>query len=451
MNAPIPWRELFWRARESGPQFILSYLGMLRRHRLPSEEIRQYQKRRLERLLRHALKRVLAYMEASGTKVSVMRGEGLRVLDQFPLMDRWTLVKRWEQFVARNAPRYSPKLVRSGGTTGKPVSLYLDGRTRALWNMMSLLRRQWAGWRPGDRLVVFHLFHRLPSYLRKSIDPGTPFVLDRSRGELFVNAGKLDDRRLREFSLNVVEFRPQILRGYPSRLVLLARAINSLPARMRLRAILTGGELLSEEYRCYLEDTFACKVYDWYNMWENVATALQCERGTYHVVPELSHVEILRNGRPCKSGEVGEIVGTHLGNYSMPLIRYNMNDLASPIESACLCGRNTQPITLIGGRGRDIIVTPRGYVVLQNALISSKIDPPLPVEGLQFYQDRKEEVVVRIVRGNGYTEDDTRRLIAEIDQIFDGAVTLRWEYVEEIPRTPSGKYPYVVSHVPLEL
>ncbi|HZY31636.1 MAG TPA: hypothetical protein VFF86_08350, partial [Candidatus Methylomirabilis sp.] len=300
--ANAPWPELIRRARESGPQFVLRYLKMLRRHRLPPEQIRRYQERRLERILRHALERVPAYREASGTKVSVMRGEGLRVLDQFPLMDRWTLVEQWERFVARNARRYSPKLVRTGGTTGKPVSLYLDGRTRALWNMMSLLRRQWAGWRPGDRSVVFQLFHRLPSYLRKSIDPGTPFVLDRSRRELFLNAGKLDDERLRQFSRLVVEFRPQILRGCPSQLVLLARVINSLPARMRLRAILTGGELLSEEHRCYLEDTFACKVYDHYNMWENVAYAPQCEHGSYHLIPELSHVEILRNGQPCQPG-----------------------------------------------------------------------------------------------------------------------------------------------------
>ncbi|HZY30691.1 MAG TPA: hypothetical protein VFF86_03525, partial [Candidatus Methylomirabilis sp.] len=110
MSAPIPWRQLFRRARESGPQFILSYLGMLRRHRLPPEQIGRYQERRLERILRHALERVPAYMEAPGIKASVMRGEGLRVLDQFPLMDRWTLVEQWERFVARNARRYSPKL-----------------------------------------------------------------------------------------------------------------------------------------------------------------------------------------------------------------------------------------------------------------------------------------------------------------------------------------------------
>jgi phenylacetate-CoA ligase len=59
--------------------------------------------------------------------------------------------------------------------------------------------------------------------------------------------------------------------------------------------------------------------------------------------------------------------------------------------------------------------------------------------------------LVRIVRGEEYTEDDTGRLIAEIDRILDGAIKIRWEYVDDIPRTPSGKFPFVVSQVPLEL
>ena len=448
MNAPLPWRQLFRQARESGPLFILRYLSMLRRHRLPPEQIRRYQERRLERVLRHALKRVPAYREAPGTKASVMRGEGFRALEQFPLMDRWTLVEQWERFVARNARRYSPKLVRTGGTTGKPVRLYLDGRTRALWNMMALLRRQWAGWRPGDRSVFFgHSYGGLPG----SIGAANMCVLDRSRKELLLNGMGFDDRCLQEFARTVVEFRPHILRGSPLHLVLLARTINSVRAPVRLRAILTGGELLSDEQRRYLEETFACKVYDWYNMWENVATAVQCEEGSYHLIPELSSVEILRNGRPCQPGEVGEIVGTHLGNFSMPLIRYNMNDLASPTGSSCPCDRNSQTLTIIGGRGRDILVTPRGYAVLGNISIAAKIDPHPPVEKLQFYQERNDEVLVRIVRGDGYTEDDTRRLVAELDTILGGTMKIEWEYVEDIPRAPSGKYPYVVSHVPLEL
>jgi phenylacetate-coenzyme A ligase PaaK-like adenylate-forming protein len=70
----------------------------------------------------------------------------------------------------------------------------------------------------------------------------------------------------------------------------------------------------------------------------------------------------------------------------MPLIRHNMNDLASAGPSPCRCGRNTQPLSLIGGRGGDILVTPRGYGVLGNMTIAAKIDPQPPIEKLQFYQ-----------------------------------------------------------------
>jgi phenylacetate-CoA ligase len=218
-----------------------------------------------------------------------------------------------------------------------------------------------------------------------------------------------------------------------------------------LRAILTSGELLGDEERRYLEDTFACKVFDQYDLWEIVAFAPQCERGSYHVIPEISHVEILRNGCCCEPDQVGEIVGTHLANYSMPLIRYNIGDLASPVGFPCPCGRNTQTMVPIGGKGRDLIVTPKGYVGLQAGLVLARLVPPPPVEKLQFFQERKDEVVVRIVRGEEYAEGDTRRLIANVDKILNGTVQLRWEYVEDIPRTSSGKYPFVVSHVPQEL
>lgn len=444
----LPWSELIRRAGESGPQFILGYLGMLRRHRLPPDRIRRYQEPRFERIVQHALRRVPAYQTEYPAEGADVHGAGLRLLERLPVLDRWTVAKSHERFVAANARRFAPKLRRTGGTTGKPLMLYLDGRTRALWNMAVLCWMQWAGWRPGDRSVVFRIRY---GYRPDSSGFYAPYLMDRSKGELFLNAARLDDHHLREFASLMIDFRPHLLRGLPSHLILLARAVNSLHGRLRLRAVLTGGELLGHEQRRYLEETFACKVFDHYNMWEMVAFAPQCGEGSYHFIPELSYVEILRNGRRCETGEVGEIVGSHLENYAMPLIRYNMNDLASPIGSLCSCGRTTQRFALIGGRGRDIVVTPKGYVVLQNRLISAAISPPLSIEKLQFCQERKEEVLVRIVRGEGYSEDDTGRLIAEIDKIFDGAVRILWEYVDDIPRTASGKFPFVVSQVPLEL
>lgn len=444
----IPWGELVRRARESGPQFIVRYLQMVRRHRQPQELIRSYQERRLERILRHALVQVPAYRSVSARVTPSGRTRASEVLAQFPLLDRQDLLDNWEQYRADNARRYSPRLVQTGGTTGKPVRLYLAGRTRAIWNMMSLLRYQWAGWRRGDRIVVFGT-----SYGDRvgTIPVDVAYRVDRARRYLFLNGARVTPDQAVNFAHMVSDFRPQFIRGYPSLLVLLAREVNTRGLRVRPRAVLTGAELLGEAQRDYLAQTFQCPVFDWYNMWENVATAIQCERGTYHCIPELSYVEIVRNRQPARTGEVGEITGTHLENYAMPLIRYNMNDLASPIASPCECGRNLLSITFIGGKGRDLIVTPRGFVVLSARQVTAKLDPPVRIEKLQMYQERKEEVLVRIVRGIEYDEDDTRRLLAQIDRMLEGAVVLRSEYVDDIPRTPSGKFPYIVCKVPLEL
>jgi phenylacetate-CoA ligase len=443
-----PWGELIRRARESGPQFIVRYLQMLRRHRCPQECIHRYQERRLERIVRHAQARVPAYRTVSAQAISSRRMGGLQALAQFPLLDRQALLDNWERYQADNARCYSPRLVQTGGTTGKPVRLYLAGRTRALWNMMSLLRYQWAGWRAGDRTVIFGT-----SYGDRvgTIPAEVAYRVDEARRHLFLNGVRMTTEQVVSFARMTSEFDPQFIRGYPSLLVLLAREVHALGLRVRPRAVLTGAELLGEPQRDYLTQTFGCPVFDWYNMWENVATAIQCERGTYHCIPELSYVEIVRNGRPAQPGEVGEIVGTHLENYAMPLIRYNMNDLASPIGSPCECGRNLQSITFIGGKGRDLIVTPRGFAVLSARQVTATLDPPIRIEKLQFYQERKEEVLIRIVRGAGHDEDDTRRLLAQIDRMLEGAVILRSEYVDDIPRTPSGKFPYVVCKVPLEL
>ncbi len=443
-----PWPELIRRARESGPQFIVRYLQMLRRHRQPPELIRRYQERRLERILRHALVRVPAYRLWSDAITVPLQRDGCRVLTSFPRMDRSSLADRWQQYVSANAQRYSPKLVQTGGTRGRPVQLYLDGRVRAIWNMMRLLRLQWAGWRPGDRSVFFRMAN---SHLPGSIAADTPYVLNPSRTELTLNGGRLDNATLHEFARLVIDFRPNFVWGYPSLLQLLAKTIERQPCRVRVKAVMTGGELIGQERRSYLEGIFECKVFDWYNMWENVATAVQCERGSYHLIPELSYVEILRNGHQCNPGEAGDIVGTHLANYCMPLIRYNMDDLAVPQAGVCSCGRTTPTISLVGGRGRDLIVTSKGFVPLQAGFVFARLGPAMPIKKLQFYQERQDEVVVRIVRDEMYAEDDARRLLGEIGRLFDGNVKLHLDYVNDIPRSPSGKHIFVISHVPLEL
>ena len=87
-----------------------------------------------------------------------------------------------------------------------------------------------------------------------------------------------------------------------------------------MKAILTSSETLVPEQKMVIEQAFMCKVFDYYGMAERAAAIHTCEHGSYHIVPEYSIVEFVRNGT-LEDGYY-EIVGTSLNNNAMPLIRY---------------------------------------------------------------------------------------------------------------------------------
>ena len=58
-------------------------------------------------------------------------------------------------------------------------------------------------------------------------------------------------------------------------------------------------------------------------------------------------VELLTDGRPTEPGEVGEILVTDLNNFSVPLIRYRIGDLAVAVdESEAMIRRATRGLQL---------------------------------------------------------------------------------------------------------
>ena len=92
--------------------------------------------------------------------------------------------------------------------------------------------------------------------------------------------------------------------------------------------------------------------------------AAECEKHEgLHVTIDNLYVEILKDGKPAKPGESGEIVITDLNNYGMPFIRYKNGDIAVQSDNACSCGRGLPLIHDIDGRKMDTITAFDGKVV----------------------------------------------------------------------------------------
>jgi phenylacetate-CoA ligase len=82
--------------------------------------------------------------------------------------------------------------------------------------------------------------------------------------------------------------------------------------------------------------------------------------GVHHVVSELVIAEVVDDDlRPVAPGEPGRVLLTDLTNFAMPLIRYDIGDVAVA-AAGCRCGRPWPVLGEITGRFSDRIVTDDG-------------------------------------------------------------------------------------------
>jgi phenylacetate-CoA ligase len=143
---------------------------------------------------------------------------------------------------------------------------------------------------------------------------------------------------------------------------------------------------------------------------------------------------------------MGNIVFTDLLNKDMPLIRYMIEDMGIPAQGNCTCGSKLPKMTFGAGRETDVFVTPDGKYIPGVALAGDVGDSP-GIKAVQIIQDRPEELIVKIVKGESFSQKDIELLDKQIFSFFQGSVTVSKEFVDEIPRTKSGKLPLYISNI----
>ena len=167
--------------------------------------------------------------------------------------------------------------------------------------------------------------------------------------------------------------------------------------------------------------------------------AAECEKHEgLHISAENLIVEILKDGKPAKSGETGEIVITDLHNYAQPFIRYRTGDLSSMIEETCRCGRHLPRLSRIEGRNLDMISGPDGKVLSGHFLPHFVQDFP-EIERFQIEQDAPDHVIIRVIL-NAKLPDESKQFMASMTEAKLPGVKCEVREVDSIEMTPSGKH-----------
>jgi phenylacetate-CoA ligase len=200
--------------------------------------------------------------------------------------------------------------------------------------------------------------------------------------------------------------------------------------------------------RRVIEDVFACKVTNRYGCEEVSLIACECPRHDgFHVNADGVYVEVLRDGRQVAPGEPGSVVVTDLTNRAMPLIRYQVGDVAVPSSRPCSCGRGLPLLERVDGREADYVVTAQDQLI---SGISLTENFALQVPGLaqiQIIQESVDRFRFRIVRGPEFGPASVERIAALVAERFGANTAFDCEYVEQIAQEPSGKYRFCISRV----
>ncbi len=244
--------------------------------------------------------------------------------------------------------------------------------------------------------------------------------------------------------------RPRCYSDMRTRSILLAEYCS--PDRgirtIRPRGIIATAMVLHTTERQAIEEVFACPVTNRYGCEEVSLIACECERHDgLHVNADGVYVELLREGQPVSPGEPGSVVATDLTNRAMPLLRYQVGDVAVWSGRACPCGRGLPLLERIEGREADYVVTAAGELISGISLTENFALHVPGVVQIQIVQEEILHFVFRIVRGPDFGPASLRRLRELVAERFGPDVAYVCEYPESIPQEASGKYRFCVSRV----
>lgn len=414
-----------------------------------ASEIMEYQNERLREVISHAYGTVPYYREVFDQRK--LRPSDIRTvedLQKLPLLSKQTIKARFNDLVSR---AFKPSQIKKGhtsGTTGSPLEVCYD-RPTIYFTYAALDRHyKWAGCRlsrGGDRIavargnVIVPLSQKKPPFWRHNY----------LHSQLLMSSFHLSGENLPLYFEELERFRPAVLDGYPSTLYIFAKFLKNQGRKFPLKAVISSSETLYDFQRSTIEESFQCRVFDYYAMAERVIFASECDRHEgHHLNMEYGVSEVVGAddqvlGKDCH----GRLVGTGLHNMVMPLIRYVTNDMTSIRKALCACGRGLELMDEIATKAEDTFTLRDGRLISPSVL-THPFKPMHSIEESQVIQKDYDHIIIKLVPKPNYSESEGDHLIREFKARLGDDVRIEIQLVEELPRTKNGKFRWVISEIP---
>ncbi|NAS31629.1 hypothetical protein GTQ40_11650 [Flavobacteriaceae bacterium R38] len=308
-----------------------------------AESIKLYQEKKLKRILEIAVNKVPFYRKYKG--IIDFENFNLEELKKLPVITKDDIRKDPSVFLREDINIEGIRWKSTSGSSGKPFRVPKSYYSDAIEVILG-----YRAWSLGKNVYKV----REPAIVLRSFSPkqGEPiFKRDWVRNFWYLSPYHINDQYLPEFIEVFKKSKAKILKGYPSSIYILTLLLKKNEIRLpQIQTIVTSSETMLPKYRSEIKKYWKCDVLDWYGQNERTVTVQQCSEGKYHNNDEYGI---------CEVDKFNNIIATSLNNDIMPLLRYNTNDKAIPLEEnepGCSCRRGLSiPFKGIMGRSDDII------------------------------------------------------------------------------------------------
>lgn len=448
-KSPVYIKNLFatlYGYKENGKRYGSHYINYLlelkQTEYLKNDELENIQVERLKSFLKFA-SAYSTYYNKLFNKCDLNPSEfkDTETLKKLPILEKEEVRKYSDEISCKRKFKKTYN-VKTSGSTGKPMTFSITDRLFQENQAVQQLLYYWNGLNEKSKMAkcagqpVAPIDQKKPPY----------WVTDYYNNNLYLSSYHLSERNLKYYIKKLESFNPDVLEGYPSSIYLLALANKKYQGRVNPRFIRTGSETLLDYQRQAIENSFDCKVHNFYGSGENCVKAIECPKGKMHLQMLYGYTEILNHkNESVKPGEIGRIIATGFSNSAFPLIRYNTGDLAILSDNqVCDCRRGGIILNTIVGRDDDYILTPDNKYIRRLGHIFHDINGIINV---QLIQENVGEIVMKIAKDDNYTGMSEKIILKKTKERLGDEIEISFQYVDEIPKEKNGKYKFIISNI----
>jgi phenylacetate-CoA ligase len=364
-----------------------------------------------------------------------------------PILRKDTVRQRLADLLADTADRSQTPIGHTGGSTGKPLAFYYNDAKHELMRAGMMRSYQLSGWRPGQKILNFW-------GARQDIVPGGVFgaklgihalIDDFIAAEHTISAYEYTEEKLVEWARFIQSYQPVLLQGYASILSEVARVVieKKLPMPASLIGVYSTAEVLTDSQRQQMQRAFGCRVFNQYGSREIPNIACECRLGHLHVFTDMVVLESVPQQNET-GGSENRLLVTSLTNRLMPMIRYDIGDSGRLLDGECACGLPFPLMEMDLCRHNDHIRTSAGKT-LHPAYFNRLLAGQTQVRQYQWVQHAFDRITLNLIAAERLDEAALATLQARLYRDVDARMTLEVNYLDDIPRTRSGKHRFVIG------